>query len=109
MEDVDGAVQNGSRGLESAGWEALGQADLAIVGLVTCVDSAVGLLVLHIMNHWRWAPYMTKIPLLLIITGVAVRKSCGVVDSRLPGRCSLMSVGELMTGGCVLGRVGQIG
>lgn len=72
MEDVDGAVPNYSRGLASAGWEALGKADLAIAGLVTCVDSTVGLLVLHIMHRWEWSPYMTKIPALLVTTGIAV-------------------------------------
>lgn len=53
-------------------WEPLGQADLAVIGVVICVDSAVGLLVIHVAHRWSWSPYAAKVPLLAVTTGVAV-------------------------------------
>ena len=57
---------------ESVAWESLGQGDLAAVGLATCVDVGVILLLLHVLANRTWPPYRASIPTLLACTAFTV-------------------------------------
>lgn len=64
---------------DGPGWQTLGQGDLGVIGIITCVNTAVVLLSLHLWLHASWLPYKTRMPLLLLSTGVAVR----VIDAEI--------------------------
>lgn len=88
LHDGGAASQHEGRREQEAGddWVELGQADFAAIGLATTINVAVGLLVLHIVCRRHLGPYMSKIPLLLVIAGVAVRR-----DSVFASSCSRYS------------------
>lgn len=56
----------------AASWESLGQGDLAAVGVATCVDVGVVLLLLHVLANRTWPPYRASIPSLLACTAFTV-------------------------------------
>eukprot|EP00904_Undaria_pinnatifida_P012840 jgi/Undpi1/8687/HiC_scaffold_25.g11152.m1 len=49
-------------------WEPIGQQDLAAVGVATCVNVGVILILLHVVANHKWPPYRASIPTLLLCT-----------------------------------------
>lgn len=63
---------------DTIAWKSVGQRDLAAVGVATCVDVAVALLLLHVLANRTWPPYRASIPTLLACTAftVSAPRSC---------------------------------
>lgn len=53
-------------------WEPIGQQDQAAVGVATCVDVGVVLILLHVFANHKWPPYRASIPTLLLCTALTV-------------------------------------
>ena len=56
------------------GWNELGKADLAALGIASCVDVAIALVAVHVAFNHAWPPYRAVIPELVVYTGLAVSR-----------------------------------
>lgn len=58
----------------SSEWDSLGTADLSALGIASCVDLVIAIIVLHVACNKTWPPYKTVIPELVMYTGLAVSR-----------------------------------
>lgn len=62
-------------------WPPLDSVDFAAMSIISSVEVAVAILVIHVVRHRSWLPYDAIIPQLVAWTGLAVRRSFGERDS----------------------------